>query len=187
MKSGPTTVNIPGCTSTICDGCQFLQSTPWVCGSNFKTNNYRCHHPSVAKTSVSPEPGTIIHFNHEGLCETPQWCPFSNSPTPGPFENLLRVLWNNVQSEVDAFYKAEDGERKRVMFSIIESSPGTLEAEFSIPLGLRFKQTLREDICLKGYNPASSREKLCERLLRMVFVFGAVQKSPLQSILIKRL
>lgn len=78
MKEGPTIRNIPSQTEQVCNGCKFLNDTAGMRGHKSVTNTFSCTHPDVPnpKDHFLNIKGQIIHYNIEGRCTTPSWCPF---------------------------------------------------------------------------------------------------------------
>lgn len=84
MKQGPTQRSIPAQTETVCNGCEYLHKEAMMRGHKSVTDNYCCTHPDILKEcgllrSGFGSKGKMIHFNHEGNCTTPDWCPFLNT------------------------------------------------------------------------------------------------------------
>lgn len=78
-QQGPRTVTIPAETETICNGCEFLKTSAGMRGQNKVTNHFWCDHANfkTERPLMVGETGRTIHFNHEGNCQTPDWCPFN--------------------------------------------------------------------------------------------------------------
>lgn len=65
----------------VCNGCKYLETTPMMRGHKSVTNNFGCLHPDICKdmrgiNGIFGMKGKVIHFNIEGMCYTPPWCPF---------------------------------------------------------------------------------------------------------------
>lgn len=80
-KEGPSIKNIPALSYNVCNGCKFLHTQAGMRGRFVHTDNYGCMHPDADihpfTTSLLGK-GRSIHFNHEGDCTTPDWCPIKN-------------------------------------------------------------------------------------------------------------
>lgn len=72
-NEGPRVVKIPSQQETVCNGCAYLKLEGMMYGRFKVTKNYYCMHPEIEKDFKDK---CIIHFNHEGYCDTPTWCPF---------------------------------------------------------------------------------------------------------------
>ena len=77
-NQGPTLRNIPQQSFKVCNGCEFLDKQAMMRGHKSVTDNYTCQHPDFNDEQVllGSKRGRTIHFNHEGDCTTPHWCPF---------------------------------------------------------------------------------------------------------------
>lgn len=77
-KQGPSIRNIPAQREQVCNGCEFLKTSGGMKGHRHVTNDFACTHPDFSgeQQLMSGSSGRTIHFNHEGSCETPYWCPF---------------------------------------------------------------------------------------------------------------
>lgn len=80
MKEGFSIRKIPEQSYKICNGCEYLNTSAMMRGHKSVTNNFTCTHPEFEGESglFSNKRGRQIHFNHEGDCATPNWCPFLN-------------------------------------------------------------------------------------------------------------
>ena len=78
MSQGPTTRSIPARTERVCNGCDYLNKQARMRSHKSVTDDYSCTHPDFEKDSIlmGTGKGRTIHFNHEGSCTTPGWCPF---------------------------------------------------------------------------------------------------------------
>lgn len=78
---GPSIKTIPTVSTRVCNGCDFLKTAAGVRGHKTVTNDFACTHPDFKDEQqlLSKSFGRTIHFNHEGDCDTPHWCPFLNS------------------------------------------------------------------------------------------------------------
>lgn len=74
-NEGPSIRYIPSQDVTVCHGCKYLYSEPFVLGRDFVSKNYMCMHPDSLISYFDRE-GRNIFWNHKGDCETPDWCPF---------------------------------------------------------------------------------------------------------------
>ena len=80
-NNGPTIRTIPQQRELVCNGCKFLNRVAHLRGHDRCTDNYYCQHPDVQDKygfSFDIGKGANIHFNHEGYCQTPDWCPLKN-------------------------------------------------------------------------------------------------------------
>lgn len=74
-NEGPQTRTIPQQQETVCNGCKHLEVEPMMYGHKSVTKNYTCLHADMTKERLWSN-GKLIHWNHEGSCITPGWCPF---------------------------------------------------------------------------------------------------------------
>ena len=75
-KQGPSIRNIPQQSFKVCHGCEFLDKQAGMRGHKRVTNNFNCIHPDFKGEYTLGQRGRTIHYNHEGDCTTPNWCPF---------------------------------------------------------------------------------------------------------------
>jgi len=82
MKQGPSIRTIPEHSTRICNGCSFLITTAGMRGHKTVTNTFTCSHHDFKneRELMTGNYGRIIHYNHEGYCDTPSFCPFLNKP-----------------------------------------------------------------------------------------------------------
>jgi hypothetical protein len=78
MNDGPQTRSIPQQSFKVCTGCKFLDKEAMLRGHKSVTDNYYCLHEDFFKEHgfMGRKSGRVIHYNHEGECTTPSWCPF---------------------------------------------------------------------------------------------------------------
>lgn len=78
MNEGPILKKIPAYEQKICNGCKYLEVRAHLRGHDQKTDHYVCNHPAIPLSQFTFDniKGKMIHFNHSGDCETPDWCPF---------------------------------------------------------------------------------------------------------------
>ncbi len=77
-NEGPQIITHPLVRIRVCNGCKFLNKSAMMRGHKSVTDNYTCTHLEFEGESVlfGIKRGRTIHFNHEGDCDTPNWCPF---------------------------------------------------------------------------------------------------------------
>lgn len=77
-NEGFQTITYPLVKVRVCHGCKYLNKQPMMRGHKSVTDNYTCAHPTFENERVlfGSQIGRTIHFNHEGDCTTPDWCPF---------------------------------------------------------------------------------------------------------------
>ena len=78
MREGFIIRKIPEQVTKICNGCTYLKTDAMMRGHKSVTNNFACTHPDFNSEHqlMTTRPGRTIYFNHEGDCDTPNWCPF---------------------------------------------------------------------------------------------------------------
>jgi hypothetical protein len=76
-NEGPQMRTYPLVKIRVCYGCKHLNKQAMMRGHKSVTDNYTCNHPDFKGETVllGSQRGRTIHFNHEGDCETPNWCP----------------------------------------------------------------------------------------------------------------
>jgi len=79
--AGPRIRVTPEQRQRVCNGCEHLEKQPGLRGHNRVTDNYFCQHPNFEneKSFLGDLKGKLIHYNHSGYCNTPEWCPFLNN------------------------------------------------------------------------------------------------------------
>lgn len=90
MSEGPVVKTIPQQSYRVCEGCKYLNKEPVMRGHKSVTNNFTCTHPNFENERIllGSQKGRTIHFNHEGDCTTPDWCPYLQNPiSPCQHEN----------------------------------------------------------------------------------------------------
>lgn len=77
QNEGPQIKTIPAQSEKVCNGCKYLDEQPGLRGHEKVTNSYTCTHENYKNENANFTcgKGKIIHFMHEGDCQTPGWCP----------------------------------------------------------------------------------------------------------------
>ena len=84
---GPEIREIPSQRQRVCGNCKYHHKERWVCGHNYVTDNYSCHHPDFldnSRYSFAFGEGREIAFNSRETPSTPSWCPFLQPKSPNP-------------------------------------------------------------------------------------------------------
>ena len=78
--NGPTTINIPAQTKTVCRGCSFLYIEAGLRSRFEHKDTYSCTHPSNETFSSSVfGRGRTIQYMATNCPEVPDWCPLKKN------------------------------------------------------------------------------------------------------------